>query len=98
MSITAGIADGSSPHTSAGVTVVGFENGGLLGYDNLILTSIVPGKSYVFANTAGTVFGQINTEYKIANGTIRYLSVDGTCYQATMQDNPTAGFNLLTKI
>ena len=64
----------------------------------MILTSIVPGKSYIFGNAGGTIFGQMNTEYEIANRTIRYLAVDGTCYEATMEDNPPGGVNILIEV
>ena len=96
--ITAGISNGTSPYTSAGVTIVGFEEGGTVCYDDLILTSSVPGKSYLFLDAGGTIGGQMNTEFEIANRTLRYTSVGGICYEAPIQDNPSAGFNLLSPV
>lgn len=93
--ITNEIANGS--FTSGGMTIFGFNEGGVLCIDRLDNTKSDPGKVYsAITQDMESIIGGINTEFEIVNRVCRYKE-NGECYEFTLEGTGSE-LNIIRKI
>ena len=93
--ITKGMSDSTNPTGPSGVTISGFEEGGVLCVGTLTNESEL--MSCVFKSSDELFGGLITLSFEPVDNTIIYTSVNGKCYKGVI-DNTTSEPQILTEI
>ena len=94
--VTPGMADSSDPLTFRGITFSGFEIGGTLCINEL--SDTVESLTCLASTADMSIFGTITLAQRSPDNKLRYTSTEGDCYEADLEDSPSAGFVLLKPI
>lgn len=82
--ITEQMANASNPTGPSGITISGFETGGVLCVSKL--TDVVEAHSCVFVSNDNTFAGLITLSFKPINNNVLYTSTSGKCYEGTLKN------------
>lgn len=82
--VTKGMVSGGNSDGPIGITISGFEEGGVVCVSEL--TSIPEQTSCVFETEGGEIAGMITLSFKPVTENIRYHSVSGKCYRGVLRD------------
>ena len=95
ITITKGMEDAINPTGPNGVTISGFEEGGILCVGTL--TNEADTMSCAFETEDKSIGGIITLSFKLVDSNIKYKATDGKCYIGTIQ-NSTTEPQILTEV
>ena len=87
ITITKGMEDTTNPTGPNGVTISGFEEGGILCVGTL--TNEADTMSCAFETEDKSIGGIITLSFKLVDSNIKYKATDGKCYTGTIQNSIT---------
>lgn len=93
--ITKGMSDSTNPTGPGGITISGFEEGGVLCVGNI--TSEYEPISCVFKSNDDSIGGLITLSFKLVENNIIYTSANGKCYKGTIE-NTISEPQILTEV
>lgn len=85
ITITKGMADASNPSGPNGITITGFQEGGLLCVGDLTETAELT--SCFFKTSDNSFGGLITVSFKLTDANIKYRATNGKCYKGTIQNS-----------